>query len=100
MQIRTADRAACDLHDGVAGVLNLRICNGVAANIFLAVPNESSHFHLSISGGLERWDRQRALLHYANTRDAAPAPAFLMPVQGDNLAGWKSFKRAAAHAAC
>jgi hypothetical protein len=43
MQIRAADRTACDLDDGIARVLDHGIGHGVAANIFLAVPNQRFH---------------------------------------------------------
>ena len=46
VQIRAADRAARDLDDRIAWILDRRVGNRVAANIFLAVPDESFHQNL------------------------------------------------------
>ena len=46
MQVRAADGAARDLDDGVAAILDLRVGDGFAANIFLAVPAQCAHFRL------------------------------------------------------
>ena len=49
MQVRAADGAARHLDDGVARILDLGIGDGVAADVFLAVPNEGSHAFLLLS---------------------------------------------------
>src|SRR4030095_11210596 len=43
VKIRAADGAARDLDDRIARILDRRVRNRVAANIFLAVPDESFH---------------------------------------------------------
>jgi len=46
VQVRAADGAARHLDDGVARLLDLRVRDGVAADIFLAVLNQGSHAFL------------------------------------------------------
>ena len=43
VKIRAADRAARHLDDGIARILDLGISDGVAADVFLAVPDQRSH---------------------------------------------------------
>src|SRR3954453_19968906 len=43
MQVGAADRAARDLYDGVAVVLDFRVGDGVAADIRGAVPHQGFH---------------------------------------------------------
>ena len=43
MKVRAADGAARHLDDGIARILDLRIRDGVAADVFLAVPNQRFH---------------------------------------------------------
>ena len=49
MKVRAADGAARHLDDGVARILDLGVGDGVAADVFLAVPNEGSHAFLLLS---------------------------------------------------
>ena len=53
-KIRAADRAARHLHDRVAVILDLRIGDGVAPNVFLTVPNERPHAILRDAVGHQR----------------------------------------------
>lgn len=46
MQVRAADGATGYLDDGIARLLDLRVSDGVAADVFLAVPNQGSHAFL------------------------------------------------------
>src|SRR5690349_5914470 len=43
MQVGTADRAARDLYDGIALILDLGVGHPIAADIFFAVPNQCFH---------------------------------------------------------
>ena len=59
MKVGAADGAARHLDDGVARILDLGIGDGVAADIFLSVPNE--RFHLMAP------DRVRAPIDFVTT---------------------------------
>jgi hypothetical protein len=46
VQVRAANGAACDFHDGVSGILDLGVGNGIVPDVFFSVPNERLHVHL------------------------------------------------------
>ena len=54
VQVRAADGAARHLDDGVARLLDLRVRDGVAADVFLAVPNQGSHAFLLHPAKMQR----------------------------------------------
>src|SRR3954470_15722859 len=62
VQVGAADGAACDLNDRVARILNLRIGDGVAANVFLAVPNQRLHLCSPASYEASKSNNERWLL--------------------------------------
>jgi hypothetical protein len=47
MQVGSAYGTTGDLDDGVKRIFDFWIGNGIASNVFLAVPNESFHLHTS-----------------------------------------------------
>src|SRR3954447_6203254 len=59
MQVRAADCRARDLDDGVARMLDLRVGNGVAADIFRGMPDQCTHVQppLANSPPTGRWWR-------------------------------------------
>ena len=78
VQVRTADGAARDLDDGIARVLDFRIGDGVAADVFLAVPNQRLHLCSSrersrgIQVGIQV--EQRTMVAIARCKNLCVAP--------------------------
>src|SRR4051812_9738327 len=43
MEVRTADRSASDLDDGIARIQDFRIGNGINTDVFFSIPAECFH---------------------------------------------------------
>ena len=61
MKVAAADGATADLDNGVPGVLDLRVANGIVADVFLAVPHQSFHRGASLNATLRSSGQQTAI---------------------------------------